>query len=236
MRNAAFLIVLFACTAAAQQQSQPSTRHAASIQEPAPESPIGERNFVITELESLYGRSVDETTPIFAITQDFVLTPAFSADGLLIQFAVEAKDKLNPYHGNDQMQLSPVEFDLLLSRLNSIKALGPLEEEDPVHIVVGVRGNNKRYQNAYLIAAELLGPLGQPAPIQHAYVYYLHGVTGVPITSQEPERGDAYSFGAICVDGNSYMAPKVEYFKIWSRRNLPQALRLAGPTGDKCGY
>ena len=229
------LMILFVCAAAA-QQSQPVVTHAASIDMRGQETTsMGERGSVIAALTSYFGQPLDKQTPKFAITQDIILTPSFSANDLLIQFAIEPKDRLNPFHDNDprqQTQLSAAEFDLLLSKLNSIKALGPLEEEDPAHIVVGLRGNNKRYQNAYLMTAELLRPPHEAPPIQIAHIYYIHQVTGVPRVGGDSRPEDADSFNLICVDGSSYLAPRAEYPKIWSNRTLSQTLNLAGPTGD----
>jgi hypothetical protein len=238
MRSAiTFLMALFVCAAAAQQQPQPVVRHASSVDQEALN--IGERDSVISALTLSFGQPLDKKTPAFVIAQDFILTPSFTSDGLLIEFAIEPKNKGIPYRQNDprqQMQRSPAEFDMLLWKINFIKALGQLEEEDPNHIVVGVRGNNKRYQNAYLMTAEFLGPPHVPPPIYLAHVYYLHQVTGVPSIRADFRPEDADSFILLCVDGKSYLAPKSEYLEILSMRNQSQTLNLAGPTGDNvCG-
>jgi hypothetical protein len=239
--NIAVVIILLVCAAAAQGQSQSLSGREAGLKEPAQEQTAlnaGERDAVIAELTSFYGKPPDEKIPIFLIAQDFLLTPIFSADGLLIQFAIEPKDKRNPYHGqgNDplqQMQISHDEFDYLLWQLNSIKAFGPLVEKEDGTIRLGGRGwRTKRYQNAYLTTGELMWPPNQPPRIQFAYLYYLHKVTGLAKIPGLSRPEDADSFGLVCVDGSSYMAPKVEQLKIWSNRNQSQTVDLAGPTGD----
>src|SRR4051812_31077082 len=70
-----------------------------------------ERDSVVTALEVLYGPSLNTGTPRFRVSGDYILSPAFSADGVLITISVEpsASSHLSA------PPLSAAEFDRMLS-------------------------------------------------------------------------------------------------------------------------
>jgi TonB family protein len=195
---------------------------------------LSERETVLAALTGSYGHPIKKRSVSFAVTEDYVLTPVFSGDGLLIEIAIEPRAKIYGQRDNRSVDLSDSEFQSILANINSIKPLGPLEEE----LGGKFRGAGKawgswRYSNAYLQTAELLGNL-PPRPIAFAYIYYLHEVTGIAKVPRDSKPEDASSFGVVCVGGDPYIAPKSEFLKLWSKPNTSHTVLLAGPTRDDC--
>ena len=199
-----------------------------------PQETLSERESVLAAFTLAYGQPVEKGKPVFSITTDYVLSPVFSADGLLIEIAIEPKSN---NHGQDPQhpwQLSRSEFDSILAKVNSIKPLGAFKEDFPGEFVHGGRAwGNLRYQNAYLQKAEPI-TYGPPRPIAFAYIYYLHPVTGIATIPGGSKTNEVDSFGLVCVDGESYIAPKAEFIKLRSNPFERQTVELAGPTRDDC--
>jgi hypothetical protein len=201
----------------------------------SPQETSSERGSVLAALTLSYGPSVDDGKPLFVTAPDYFLAPVFSADGLLIEISLEPK---SDSHGQDPqrpIQLSRSEFESILANINSIKPLGTFEEDFPAKFVRGGRAwGNARYQHAYLQTAEPINHV-PPRPIAFAYIYYLHPVTGIAAIPRGSKPEEADSFGLVCVNGESYMAPKAEFMKLRSNPFERQTLELAGPTRDDCG-
>jgi Gram-negative bacterial TonB protein C-terminal len=194
---------------------------------------LSERETVLAALTGSYGHPIEGSSS-FAVTEDYILKPVFSGQGLLIEIAIEPRAKIYGQRDNRSVDLSDSEFQSILANINSIKPLGPLEEELGGKFgTAGRAWGSSRYRNGYLQTAELLGE-APPRPVVFAYIYYLHEVTGIaklPIGSK-PE--DASSFGLVCIGGVPYIAPKSEFLKLWSKPNTRQTVLLAGPTRDDC--
>ena len=202
----------------------------------SPQETSSERGRVLAALTLSYGASVDSRRLLFTIAPDYVLTPTFSADGLLIEISIEPKSNSNGQDRQRSIQLSRPEFELILANVNSIKPLGALEEEFPAKFVHGGRAwGNLRHQHAYLQTAEPIG-YGPPSPIAFAYIYYLHSVTGMAKIPRGSKPEEAGSFGLVCIGGEPYIAPKTEFTKLWSNPFERQTVELAGPTRDDCGH
>jgi len=200
----------------------------------SPQAPPSERGTVLAALTLSYGPPVDKRKPFFVIAPDYVLTPVFSSTGLLIRISIEPKSNSPGRDPGHPVQLSKSEFEIVLANLDSIKPMGN-HEEDLGAIVHGWRAwETKRYQNAYLRTAELIG-YGSPRPVEFAYIYYLHPVTGIARLPRGSNPQDAGSFGLVCVGGEPYIAPKAEFMKLQSNPFEPQTVELAGPTNDTCG-
>jgi hypothetical protein len=201
----------------------------------SPQENPSERGRVLAALTLSYGASVDSRKALFTIAPNYVLTPTFSADGLLIEISIEPKSNSNGHDLQRSIQLSRPEFELILANVNSIKPLGAIEEDFPAKFVVGGRAwGNLRYQHAYLQTAERIS-YGPPRPIAFAYVYYLHPVTGIAKISRGSKPEEAGSFGLVCVGGEPYIAPNAEFVKLWSNPFERQTVELAGPTRGDCG-
>lgn len=200
-----------------------------------PQEAPSERGSVLAALTRVYGQSVDNKEPIFAITIDYVLVPVFSDDDLLIELSIEPKSDT---HGQDPRRpahISQSSFHSVLANISSIKPLGRFQEDFGAKFATGGRaGGTQRYQNGYLQTAELIG-YPPPLPIAFARIYYLHPVTGIAKISRDSMREEAGSFGLVCIGGESYIAPKAEFLKLWAKPNEKQTVELAGPTGDDCG-
>lgn len=201
-----------------------------------PQETLSERESVLAAFTRVYGQSVDEKKPAFAITTDYVLAPVFSADDLLIEISIEPKSDTKGQDPQHPAHLSQSGFQSLLAIINSIKPLGGIEEDFPAKIGHGGRAwGTHRYQNGYLQTAELIGHA--PAlPIAFAYIYYLHPVTGIAKIPRDSKPDEWTSFGLVCIGGESYIAPKAEFLKLWAKPNERQTVELAGPTGDDCGH
>jgi hypothetical protein len=196
---------------------------------------LNERENVITALSLSYGRSIDDSKPLFALTAEYVLAPIFSAGGLLIEFSIEPNSSAHSRDPQHSVQLSQPEFESILANVNSIKPLGVLKEEFPAKFGSGSRAwGIQRYQNGYLQTAALISH-APPLPIAFAYIYYLHPVTGIAKIPGDGKPDEAGSFGLVCIGGESYIAPKIEFLKLWSKPNEKQTVELAGPTRDDCG-
>ena len=125
-------------------------------------------------------------------------------------------------------------FRSVLANINSIKPLGRIEEDFGAKFVTGGRAwGTQRYQNGYLQTAELIGHT-PPLPIAFARIYYLHPVTGIPKIPRDSKPDEAGSFGLVCIGGESYIAPKAEFLKLWAKPNEKKTVNLAGPTRDNC--
>jgi hypothetical protein len=173
--------------------------------------------------------------PVFAITTDYVLSLVFSADGLLIEISIAPRSNSHGQNPQRSFQLSRSEFDSILANINSIKPLGAFKEDFPGQFVHGGRAwGNVRYQNSYLETAEPINHV-PPRPIAFAYIYYLHPVTGLATIPGGSKPDEVGSFGLVCVNGESYIAPKAEFMKLRSNPFERQTVELAGPTGDDCG-
>jgi hypothetical protein len=189
---------------------------------------------VLAAITLSYGPSADNRKPLFTIAPDYVLTPTFSADGLLIEISIEPKSNRDAQDPQRPIQLSRSEFELILANINSIKPLGAFEEDFPAKFVHGGRAwGNLRYQNAYLQTAEPINHV-PPRPIAFAYIYYLHPVTGIAKIPSGSKPEEAGSFGLVCVGGEPYIAPKAEFMKLWSNPLERQTVKLAGPTRGDC--
>jgi hypothetical protein len=133
-----------------------------------------ERDSIVAALEVLYGPSLDRSTPRFRVSSDYILTPAFSADGVLIRISVEpsASPRVR------DPQLSAAEFQRMLSKLDSVKRFGGFVE-DGFSWASGKLYQIRRYESAYIDTAELrLNVL--PRPIYSATISYVHRIVGVP--------------------------------------------------------
>ena len=172
----------------------------------SPQETPSERGPVIAALTLSYGASVDSGKPLFTIAPDYVLTPTFSADGLLIEISIEPKSNSNGQAQQRSIQLSRSEFELILANINSIKPLGAFEEDFPAKFVHGGRAwGNRLHQHAYLQTAEPIS-YGPPRPISFAYIYYLHPVTGIAKIPRGSKPEEAGSFGLVCVGGEPYLS------------------------------
>jgi len=200
-----------------------------------PQETLGERESVLAALTLAYGQPVEKGKPVFAITTEYVLSPVFSADALLIEIAIEPKSNNHEQDPQRPWQLSRSEFDSILANINSIKPLGALKEDFPAKFVHGGRAwGNMRYHDAYLETAEPISHVS-PRPIAFAYIYYLHPVTGMATIPSGSRLDEVGSFGLVCVKGESYIAPKAEFMKLRSNPFERQTVKLAGPTRDGCG-
>jgi hypothetical protein len=200
-----------------------------------PQETLSERESVLAALTLTYGQPVEKGKPVFAITTDYVLSPVFSADGLLIEISIEPKSNTHGQNPQRSFQLSRSDFDSILGNINSIKPLGEFKEDFPSKFVHGGRAwGNVRYQNSYLETAEPINHV-PPRPIAFAYIYYLHPVTGLATIPGGSKPDELDSFGLVCVNGESYIAPKAEFMKLRSNPLERQTVELAGPTRDDCG-
>src|SRR5512146_1033713 len=79
----------------------------------------------------------------------------------------------------------------------------------------------------------MIGPL--PHAVQSASIFYTHPVSGAARlpTKSKPQPGFVCSFCMVCVNGEAYTAPNMEFQRIELRPNEVQLLNLAGPIGDK---
>src|SRR3954452_19683531 len=108
-----------------------------------------ERDSVVTALEVLYGRSLNRGTPQFHVSRDYILSPAFSADGVLITISVETSATSHL----SAPPLSAAEFARMLSKLDSVKRIGGFVE-DGFSWESGRSYRSRRYENAYISTAE----------------------------------------------------------------------------------
>jgi len=190
-----------------------------------------EREAVLSALIQSYGKSIDATKPVFEISSDFVLAPQFSADSLFIKISIEPKDGLGIYRG---AQLSKSEFDVVLAKISSIKALGNLQEDSRFGIMHGGRvSSTKQYENAFFEIDEL-GSYRAPRPVASAHVFYMHPVTVVVDLLRSSRPQSTGSSACLCVHGESYVASRAEILKAWSKPYQQQTLTLAGPTQGSC--
>jgi hypothetical protein len=201
----------------------------------SPQETPSERGPVLAALTLSYGPSVDNRKPLFTIAPDYLLTPIFSADGLLIEISIEPKSNSNGQDQQRSIQLSRSEFELILANISSIKPLGAYEEDFHAKFVLAGRAwGSLRYQHAYLQTAEPIS-YGSPRPIAFVYIYYLHSVTGIAKIPRGSKPEEAGSFGQVCIEGEPYIAPKAEFTKLWSNPFERQTVELAGPTRGDCG-
>src|SRR5262249_22021187 len=104
----------------------------------------------------------------FRVSGNYILRPAFSANGVLIAISVAPRASS---HVSDP-QLSAVEFEGILAKLDSVKRIGSFVE-DGFSWESGKKYRNRRYENAYIstAAVRLEAP---PPPIFSATISYIH--------------------------------------------------------------
>lgn len=189
---------------------------------------VSEKETVLSALVLSYGQPLKGESPVFVTADNYLLTPTFSTDGILVEVSIDPRFGL----GNTP-PLSRPAFEVVLTNLNSIKPLGTFEESDDGVFMSGGRAwINTRYEHGYLETKEpLLSEM--PRPVSMASIYYLHQVSGkgrVPGDSRPKHVG---SFNLVCFEGKAYIAPQDEFLKLQSKSGQQLTLELAGPTGDK---
>ncbi len=102
-----------------------------------PQGAVSEREGVLAALSLSYGAPSPSKKLFFAVTPNYVLTPNFSSDGLLIEISLEPKSNTPEPHPQRDAWLTHAEFESILANINSIKPLGALEEEFPAKFVHG---------------------------------------------------------------------------------------------------
>lgn len=191
---------------------------------------VDERDIVLHALTLSYGQPSQGKDPRFTVTENHVLVPTFSEEGVLIEISIEPKPS---QIGSKPAMMPKGEYDSLLANLGSIKSIGPYEEGPDALFRSGWRDHGTiRYQNAFIETSERLGE-GEPKPIESIRIYYLHPVTGVPKIGRD-EKPDEVDHQLVCVDSKNYIAPETEFVKLWSKPRERQTVELGGPVAEYC--
>jgi hypothetical protein len=183
----------------------------------------GEEDRFVKRFSRLYGPPIKSQAVSFAVAPDFLLRAMVQPPDTLIGFSL-APMFTSPH---PEPKLPKARFENLIAELNSIKALGNLEEDPGGADRSGWRSTtSKRFHYAYVTVSEW-----PDHSIASASIFYIRPLQGVFTFPRGSTPEGTSSFAIICLNGFPYWSPRLDAATI--RKKQYQAVSVAGPVGER---